>query len=277
MRALIWLLLICWILGGSYYWTCIQKGNCNKEMAEVKIPELSITDGDFSVSSLENFTFNKSTDKETIPPATDAALGKLGNYLANGLRQATITGLYRSDEEGGEALGMSRANKIKSVLVSKGAKAEALVTAAKEVNGLTYSNCGGKVYGAVDFSFGQNEAAAKELLVGGTTVHFVTGSNDLNLTPEIKTYMTNLEDYFKQEGHTERIQLTGHTDNVGDRNANTTLSKQRAEDVKANLVSHGIPAEIIDTDGKGPDVPVADNATAEGKAANRRVEIRITE
>lgn len=69
--------------------------------------------------------------------------------------------------------------------------------------------------------------------------------------------------------------VVGHTDSVGPREQNLHLSKARAGAVKAYLVSHGLAADAIMVEGNGPDQPVADNATVEGRARNRRIEIRI--
>ncbi len=67
----------------------------------------------------------------------------------------------------------------------------------------------------------------------------------------------------------------GHTDSVGSNEFNQRLSLARAESVKAYLVNQGIDAARIRTEGKGESQPVADNATAEGRAKNRRVEIDV--
>jgi OOP family OmpA-OmpF porin len=72
------------------------------------------------------------------------------------------------------------------------------------------------------------------------------------------------------------VSVNGYTDNTGDAAANTTLSTQRAESVKAGLVSKGIAADRIAAAGFGPNNPVASNDTEEGKARNRRVEIVVT-
>ena len=70
-----------------------------------------------------------------------------------------------------------------------------------------------------------------------------------------------------------KITIIGHTDNDGKADANIILSQKRAESVKNVLVNEfKIDAARINTDGKGADIPVADNTSAEGKAQNRRVE-----
>ena len=53
------------------------------------------------------------------------------------------------------------------------------------------------------------------------------------------------------------------------------LSTARAESVKAYLVQRGIPEAALSTSGLGPDRPVADNATPQGRARNRRIEFRV--
>lgn len=73
---------------------------------------------------------------------------------------------------------------------------------------------------------------------------------------------------------TLKIQIDGHTDNVGSAVSNKTLSEQRATNVKTALVNKGISADRIKTAGYGQDKPVANNSTEDGKAKNRRVEIK---
>ena len=69
-----------------------------------------------------------------------------------------------------------------------------------------------------------------------------------------------------------KVQIIGHTDSDGDDTKNLLLSKKRAAAVKAKLVSMGIAASRLTTDGKGEKEPVTSNDTEEGKAANRRVQ-----
>ena len=73
----------------------------------------------------------------------------------------------------------------------------------------------------------------------------------------------------------EVIIAVGHTDAVGADAYNQKLSVQRAEAVKAYLVTKGIEKNRVYTEGKGEKQPVADNKTKEGQAKNRRVEIEV--
>jgi OOP family OmpA-OmpF porin len=72
-----------------------------------------------------------------------------------------------------------------------------------------------------------------------------------------------------------KIVVEGHTDSIGSDAYNMKLSRQRAEAVKRYLVGHGTAASRITTEGFGKGQPVASNATAEGRAQNRRVEIHV--
>lgn len=71
-----------------------------------------------------------------------------------------------------------------------------------------------------------------------------------------------------------RVEIGGHTDNAGSRAVNTRLSLERAQAVKAYLAQQGIAPARMEAKGYGPDSPVATNATADGRARNRRVELR---
>ena len=72
-----------------------------------------------------------------------------------------------------------------------------------------------------------------------------------------------------------RVELAGHTDNVGDAAANMTLSVDRSSKVKAYLVEKGVSADRLVAKGYGQDQPLDTNDTPEGRQKNRRTELRI--
>ena len=75
---------------------------------------------------------------------------------------------------------------------------------------------------------------------------------------------------------TYMVEIQGHTDNIGKYDYNMLLSDRRARSVRAYLISKGVPAARLTAHGYGPDMPIADNTTSEGRAKNRRVEFQIT-
>ncbi len=74
-----------------------------------------------------------------------------------------------------------------------------------------------------------------------------------------------------------RVRIEGHTDSQGNDAYNKDLSQRRAEAVRAFLVEHGVDEARLDAKGFGEEVPVKDNRTKAGRAANRRVEFVIVD
>ncbi len=109
-----------------------------------------------------------------------------------------------------------------------------------------------------------------------TPMEVLTGShfafNSAELAPSAISELSDTLDTLKGDPAL-RIRVDGHTDNVGSAAYNVQLSKRRAESVKRYLVSQGVAADRIETQGLGLTKPIADNDTAEGRAKNRRVEV----
>ena len=101
---------------------------------------------------------------------------------------------------------------------------------------------------------------------------FATGS--AYLSPRMYPILENLAAGLNQQP-AETVQVYGFTDSTGGDAINYPLSENRALTVKSFLVSRGVAAQRITTQGLGPQNPVASNATAAGRAANRRVEIYV--
>jgi outer membrane protein OmpA-like peptidoglycan-associated protein len=72
-----------------------------------------------------------------------------------------------------------------------------------------------------------------------------------------------------------RIEISGHTDNVGSDDDNRALSQSRAEAVRQYMIAKGVDASRLEAKGYGPDRPIADNAKKAGRAQNRRVEFKL--
>jgi OOP family OmpA-OmpF porin len=96
------------------------------------------------------------------------------------------------------------------------------------------------------------------------------------LKPEGKAALHDLGETIKAKGaRVVDIDIIGHTDSDGSEEYNQALSVRRAESVKDYLVSEDVNASIIDVSGEGESNPVASNATKEGRAQNRRVDINV--
>ena len=98
-------------------------------------------------------------------------------------------------------------------------------------------------------------------------------SNESALLPAAQTKLDDVAAALISRGQT--VVVEGYTDSKGSQSRNRDLSQQRADSVRSYLVSRGFPGEKIVAKGMGPDRPVAENTSAEGRANNRRVEIIV--
>jgi outer membrane protein OmpA-like peptidoglycan-associated protein len=99
--------------------------------------------------------------------------------------------------------------------------------------------------------------------------------NKATLKPEAKSQLAGVLQLVKDQPGI-RILVAGHTDGIGSDAYNLKLSQRRAESVATYLVQNGVSRQSIQTEGHGKREPVASNATAEGRAQNRRVEITLS-
>ncbi len=105
------------------------------------------------------------------------------------------------------------------------------------------------------------------------SIYFETGSAEMGLdsravVDEIGTFMKAYENTV--------VDIDGNTDSTGNRGHNIELSRERAETVKKYLIDkYGFPAARMRTVGNGPDRPISDNASPEGREKNRRTDIKV--
>jgi outer membrane protein OmpA-like peptidoglycan-associated protein/tetratricopeptide (TPR) repeat protein len=118
----------------------------------------------------------------------------------------------------------------------------------------------------------------KKIKVGSSIVlnniFFETGS--AVLSPESELEAQRIIDFMKDQ-KSVKIEISGHTDNVGSNDANKTLSNNRAKAVVDYLTAKGVDASRLTYKGFGETMPIADNKTEEGRKKNRRTEFKITE
>ncbi len=120
------------------------------------------------------------------------------------------------------------------------------------------------------------EALLKPIKVGSTVtlknVFFATASYDLESKSEVE--LDKLVDFLTENAKLV-IEISGHTDDVGDDESNRLLSDNRAKAVKEYLIAKGIAANRLEHKGYGETMPVESNDTEEGRALNRRTEFKI--
>lgn len=112
----------------------------------------------------------------------------------------------------------------------------------------------------------------------GIAVSFDTGLlydfDSAALRPEAKENLRQLAEIMGEDDNTELL-IVGHTDSVGEAQYNQNLSERRADSAADYIISQGIGAVRVDTEGRGESEPIADNDTEAGRQENRRVEVAI--
>lgn len=105
-------------------------------------------------------------------------------------------------------------------------------------------------------------------------ISFDTGRSDIkgNFAPILERFAEGLRNNPNAE-----VRIIGHTDSTGSDAVNNPLSMARAESTRNFLTMRGISGARIQVEGRGSHQPIADNATADGRARNRRVEIFVGE
>lgn len=147
---------------------------------------------------------------------------------------------------------------------------------------------GGLAGAAIGNYMDQQEAALRQQMQG-TGVEVQRQDNNIVLTmpdaitfdfgqstlkPQFYGVLGNLANTLNQFPDT-RIQVAGHTDNIGSDASNLKLSQDRANSVRAYLASTGVAQQRMQAVGYGESRPIADNSTDAGRAQNRRVEITL--
>lgn len=181
--------------------------------------------------------------------------------------------VFRSSANGREYQGLSDSTGKFSLRLPAGAKYEIFILGFSDstsYNVLDIPALKGNQYFKTPFKVDIQFEAPKSFVLDNCT--FETGKAELK--PESYTVLDELVEYLKRKDD-EKIEVGGHTDNVGKADANMVLSQNRANTVRAYLLMKGIAPERVTAKGYGMSQPIAENDTAEGRSLNRRTEVKI--
>jgi outer membrane protein OmpA-like peptidoglycan-associated protein len=181
--------------------------------------------------------------------------------------------ILRNFENAGKPLGATVVYKTGNYLSMKIVKAASQVWVSVETSNY------GTFYNLIILEIGEmaQEVTAGDMLAAlnkdgriALSIHFDTGK--ATIKPESEKIVGEIAALLKGQPDL-KVSIEGHTDNTGTPQGNKTLSDERAKAVLAAVAALGVEAGRMSAVGWGQDKPVADNATEEGRAKNRRVEI----
>jgi len=290
--------IIITILAGSYFYiTCCSecgmqsKKKPEKDVTAPIVPQatsfpFAFSSGDFSYSANDNFNFNTSSSEILAPVSqgVEDGIESLKSFLNdNSGKVLNINGYYIANEDNDSAfpnLGLARANAVKNYLVSKGIPSKLMNTLGQLKNDLTPN--GSLFNGPLGYSIDNQSEDADEQLAelyqrikdNPISLEFNTAEASINLRAEQRQKFADISRYLDKADDSV-ANIIGHTDNTGQRDTNIKLGQERADFAKAYLIRNGIPESRINAISKGPDEPIANNDTEEGRAKNRRTVITL--
>jgi outer membrane protein OmpA-like peptidoglycan-associated protein len=179
-------------------------------------------------------------DEKSAVAATSAELGRTRNQLAASGAAYQVQGAALQDEK-------SRREDAEKRAAQAAADLAKFATVKQETRGMVIT-----LSGSVLFASGKSE-----------------------LLPAAQARLNDVAKALTKEDPNSKMIVEGHTDSQGAAAYNQELSQQRAQSVRDYLVTRGIAADRITAQGFGPGRSIADNASPEGRANNRRVEIVV--
>jgi len=189
------------------------------------------------------------------------ALAKRDNEAAQAKAQSDLRQSAQSAQSGLAAAQQDLASKNAQLESEKAARAEAEKKAKDALMKLAAAN-----------AVAVKDEPRGTVITVPANVLFASGKSDL--LGGASARLQQVADALKNEPD-RKITIEGHTDSQGSDDSNMQLSQRRAQTVQSFFVSQGVPADKVTATGVGESRPVADNASAEGRANNRRVEIIV--
>lgn len=239
------------------------------------------------IKSPEDFYFEKS-DYNIVKPVSDSirtAVQKLSGYFDNNPdKNINIVGQYHPTEINNSALpnlGLARATAVKNYMIQMGVSPQKINVLGEKI--LDLQDKEGFYSGPLDYKIVQEIDKTKEyaklkkrILADPLVVYFGSGESSINLDTVQRQKVVDILTYLDKMPEAS-CRIIGHTDNLGNAKINYNLGLDRAAIIKDYLVKNGLSADKVSVESKGPDAPIAENTTNEGRAKNRRTEITFNE
>ncbi|MFD0964055.1 OmpA family protein [Pseudofulvibacter geojedonensis] len=236
--------------------------------------------GESIINLSEGIRIFKHSDSIDIPTSSLTIKDSIFKYLNTHQNQELqIVGWYNEAESKTNIdslnLGLNRANYIKDLLSKFGVNPDKIyATGAK--NTFNYSS-NNDYLGGIELFFKKiSEDHLSKIDKGITNKTLYSHFNQRAFKPDntLQAYAFELKNYLNNHPN-KKVMIIGHSDNVGDEKTNEIVARDRATNVLKYLASTGINKEKLSASSKGELEPIATNNTKEGRALNRRIEIKV--
>lgn len=266
---LIGLASILYFIGAHWYYTSEHPEDCCPKQEAVVSPPAEIK------KERDPLMFNWSNDKTLISDT------KFPNFKSNLLagnkegRILEITGQYFDGEtapENYDDMGMARAE---AIWKDRFPEIPATRIKFKSEKMPMKDNVKTEEFTAATFSWVDAPTEARKVIETANTafIYFDFNGTKGKLNQDVTDYLKKVAERLKNG--TEKIKITGHTDNIGEENANYRLGMKRSTTVRNILIKYGVEKDRISTFSKGELDHVESNETEAGRALNRRAFLEI--
>ena len=237
---------------------------------------LEIKDGDKVIAKFEKpFIFDKGTGNLTNPEDFND-LAKLKGYLAKNEKKIVLSGLY-NEKDGNNSVGKARAEAVKNLLNKFNIDNSFIQTASK--SSTNYIIIKDLAYNPLEYRFLENVSEETKLarkFENGKAFHYnyAVMQSRCSMNSSLRSHLDDLKKYLKLNPNA-KIVIDGHCDITGTERLNKWLSHARSRKMKQLLIKNGFDRKKIKTYAYGYSKPIGNNSTSEGRAKNRRSEIKI--
>ncbi len=277
-----------WSVFGIWFYSCQVKHLCHQTNVNssdtttvdsiidtVKVEPPKNIDSIITIkdNTINDLLIHFKTDSITYPSTIDSIYGAFFKYLNNHQNEElVVTGLNTPEED--IDLGIKRAEMFKKGLVAFGIN-ENRITTEGQTKSFDFVNTSYKNGILYDYKTITKERRTEiEKNIVSKILYASFASKEFQPDNTLKAYAYELKEYLEKYPE-KNIEIIGHTDNVGDADANLWIGQQRANNVKKYLISQGISSSKIISTSKGESSPFESNATKAGRKKNRRIEINI--
>lgn len=280
---------------GHDHYLCKIRGLCKEEVTVKKMSEPSSAPvkvvsavPDFTIydEGVKVFSFNgspittKGNDQLVTPDTLGAIPDSISTYLNRNLNKDVVVTLYYDPDllhkngASDSSVTADRLNGFVSSLKSEGVNGDKIITNLVAKSKM-YS--GNTSYNGLEVAFhtlSEEKLAKVDDGITNKTLYAAFGKGEFKADRTLANYALELTDYLKRNP-TKNVLVTGHTDDVGESQANYNLGLVRARNVKNYLISRGVASSKIKSISKGESDPLNASKTKEARSLNRRIEVIV--